>query len=348
MIPKLMTVILGNIGSIVFKNAFPKDEEGNSKHLKFWGFVWSKARALEKLEDGQYELSPKETHIHLIFSIKDRRSFAYFEEQHTFVDPETFVEVQKQGSWFVDFDGNDDSIEFTNDGGYLVFGTKPWSIGVTMLLKDMPVDNAWLTIFQNGQNRVILRRGGSNMGVYISATTDHATWGANTWFEFQWGDKLLCTWDPTAKKLKVYTSRRGLSYWSVVVPASVWDIPIPVGGEPSGNFSIGKSINDVGNYWGATSYKHFYGGFNNFIGSNKILGDVAINQYLSVLSTTVEFTPEGVEYVAGDSMDKQDFYVDLTTWCKLGEGEYPNIVDQKKLLTGGTFTGAEKGFKQLT
>ena len=78
------------------------------------------------------------------------------------------------------------------------------------------------------------------------------------------------------------------------------------------------------------------------------MGDVAREQYFS-LSSSVYFLMIMVNpIVAGDYMEQQDFYTDLSVYCDLGEGTYPEVRDKKRIIKERFyFTGADSGFANI-
>ena len=199
--------------------------------------------------------------INLVRILKENKFYIWGVEQQNLIDPANFFALQVESSKFANYDGNDDCIHFSNDGDLLRWD-KDFTLGITLLLQAQPVDYDYLTLFQNGQNRIILSRGGGNMGIYVSYSQATATNGINTWYEFTYGDKVLFIYDKTSRGLKCYVN--GSLKGTIVIPTSWAGIAIPTAGEPNGKFQIGKNTDDIGNYWSVNKYKFIHGGMNNF------------------------------------------------------------------------------------
>ena len=63
----------------------------------------------------------------------------------------------------------------------------------------------------------------------------------------------------------------------------------------------------------------YHGGLNNFIYADEAFAGPLVAEYFGVNNT----------------YDEAGFYGDLTSWVKMGEDTYPNVVDTLGALTGG-------------
>ena len=275
--------------------------------------------------------------VNIVFILKESKLYVWNIEGQVLMTPKKFFDLGVTSSSYIDFDGNDDTLDFENSGDLLDF-SKDWTLGITYLGKPIAQDSKYLTIFQNGQNRIMFRQGGDNQGVYVTSKQATYTWGANTWYALEYGDKLLFIYNSATRKLNIKVN--GVQNWNISMGANETGA-----GEPNGLFSIGKSKNDVGNYWNESHYKHFYGGFNNFIAMNSVMGEIAIAEYFELSSEV--YTDEEGDHVAGDYMESQNFSIDLTCYAPLGESPHPTVVDKKGLLTGGVFSGFAGAYKPV-
>ena len=54
-------------------------------------------------------------------------------------------------------------------------------------------------------------------------------------------------------------------------------------------------------------------------------------------------------FQVSETYDEASFYDDLTSWVKMGEDTYPNVVDTKGAFTGGALIdGTEDDFVEIT
>ena len=69
----------------------------------------------------------------------------------------------------------------------------------------MSTQTAFITLFKSGSNAIMLRRGGSNHGLYVTGNDGGTKIGANTWYAPNAGGKILFSYDGTTnKRLKYY------------------------------------------------------------------------------------------------------------------------------------------------
>ena len=244
----------------------------------------------------------------------------------------TALEVVGQFSnSFIRFDGSNDYVEFsakgTGNANLLDWG-KDWTIGVTLTEFDIASDGKFFTLFSSGQNAIMLRRGGSNQGLYLTGNDGANKAGINTWYAPNAGGKLMFVNDGTAGFLKYYIGNVDGSFAlrGVVNIASA-----TLGNNnPGTNFCIGKK---VGNNAVAESLM-FHGGMNNLITADEPFANASpmISEYFGV----------------NETYDQSSFYADLTSWVKMGEDVYPTVSDEKGVMTGGALIdGTEDDFVEI-
>ena len=244
----------------------------------------------------------------------------------------TALEVVGQFSnSFIRFDGSNDYVEFTDKGAEnanLLDWTKDWTIGVTLTEFDIASDQKFITLFSSGDNAIMLRRGGSNHGLYLTGNDGANKAGINSWHTPNAGGKLLFANDGTAGFLKYYIGNVDGSYAlrGVVNIASA-----TLGNNnPGSNFCIGKR---VGNNAVAESLM-FHGGMNNVITADEAFANASplIAEYFGV----------------NETYDEASFYADLVSWLKLGENNFPEVTDAKGIMTSGALiNGNEDDFVEI-
>ena len=244
----------------------------------------------------------------------------------------TALEVVGQfSSSFIRFDGSNDYVEFTTkgaDNADLLDWAKDWTIGVTLTEFDIASDGKFITLFSSGQNAIMLRRGGSNHGLYLTGNDGANKAGINTWYAPNAGGKLLFANDGTAGFLKYYIGNVDgtFSLRGVVNIASA----TLSNNNPGTNFCVGKK---VGNNAVAESLM-FHGGMNNVITADEAFANASpmISEYFGV----------------NETYDEASFYADLTSWVKMGENNFPEVTDTKGVMTGGELIdGTEEDFVAL-
>ena len=244
----------------------------------------------------------------------------------------TALEVVGQFSnSFIRFDGSNDYVEFSAKGAgnaNLLDWDKDWTIGVTLTEFDIASDGKFFTLFSSGDNAIMLRRGGSNHGLYLTGNDGANKAGINTWYAPNAGGKLMFVNDGTAGFLKYYIGNVDgtFSLRGVVNIASA-----TLGNNnPGANFCIGKK---VGNNAVAESLM-FHGGMNNVITADEPFANASpiIAEYFGV----------------NETYDQSSFYADLTSWVKMGESTFPEVTDEKGVMTGGALIdGNEDDFVEI-
>ena len=240
----------------------------------------------------------------------------------------TALEVVGQTSnAYIHFDGSNDYVEFAAKGAAnanLLDWTGEWTIGMTLAEFDVKSDQKFITLFSSGSNAIMLRRGGSNHGLYVTGNDGTTKIGANTWHAPNAGGKVLFCYNNS--RLKYYIGNVDGSY---ALRANYLVNTANIGGNtPSDKFCIGKKVtsNNV-----AESLM-FHGGANNLIVAAEALAGPLVEEYFQVQET----------------YDEASFYADLTSWAKMGEDSYPSVVDQKGAMTGGELLyGTEDDFVEI-
>ena len=242
----------------------------------------------------------------------------------------TAIEIVGQTSnSYIHFDGSNDYVEFSAKGATnvgLLDWTKDWTVALTLTEFEVKSDAKFITLFKSGDNAIMLRRGGSNHGLYITGNDGATKIGANTWYAPNPGGKLLFTFDSTTSRLKYYIGNVDGSY---AQRASYLVNVGSIGGNtPGDEFCIGKRVtsNAVG------ESLMFHGGANNVIVAAEALGGPLITEYFQVSET----------------YDQASFYADLTSWIKMGEDSFPTVSDTLGAMTGGALIdGNEDDFVEI-
>ena len=120
--------------------------------------------------------------------------YIYSFDLAAFVQAGAIEAVSARADHYLKLDGNDDFITLdtiTNSNiGRFDTGHSGWAVGFTVVEMTPIVDNLFMNVITNGTNRVMLRRGGSNMGIYYSNNGTQGA-GANTWMAPETGDRIL-------------------------------------------------------------------------------------------------------------------------------------------------------------
>ena len=230
---------------------------------------------------------------------------------------------------YIHFDGSNDYVEFSGTASGLLDWSQDWTVGINLIEFEVKSDGKFITLFKSGGNAIMLRRGGSNHGLYLTGNDGANKAGVNTWYAPNPGGKLLFANEGTAGFLKYYIGNVDGSFAlrGVVNIASA-----TLGNNnPGSEFSIGKR---VGNNAVAESL-NYVGGLNNFIYADEAFANASpmITEYFGVNNT----------------YDEASFYGDLNSWAKMGEDTYPNVVDTLGALTGGELIdGTEDDFVEIS
>ena len=242
----------------------------------------------------------------------------------------TALEVVGQFSnSFIRFDGSNDYVEFSAKGAdnvNLLDWSKDWTIGITLTEFDIASDGKFVTLFSSGGNAIMLRRGGSNQGLYLTGNDGANKAGNNTWYAPNAGGKLMFSNDATTGRMKYFIGNVDGSY---ALRASVTVATATLGNNnPGTNFCIGKRVSNNA----VAESLMFHGGANNVILAAEALAGPLITEYFQVSET----------------YDESSFYGDLTSWVKMGEDTFPTVSDEKSVMTGGALIdGNEDDFVEI-
>ena len=231
--------------------------------------------------------------------------------------------VAQAANSYIALDGSNDYIEFTTKGvagnaGLLDWGAD-WSIGINLMDFEVKSDGQYITLFKSGGNAILLRRGGTNYGLYVTGNYGATKIGANTWYAPEPGGKLLFTYDGTTNKRLAYYIGKPDGTFNQRANYLVNTTNIG-GNAPGTEFCIGKPVSNS---------LYYHGGLNNLITADEKFAGPIVEEYFSIQET----------------YDQAGFYDDLSSWAKLGEDPFPTVVDTKADMTGGALiNGTESDF----
>ena len=81
---------------------------------------------------------------------------------------------------YIHFDGSNDYVEFSGTSTGLLDWDADWTVGVSLVEFEVKADGKFITLFSSGSNAIMLRRGGSNHGLYVTGNDGQTKIGANT------------------------------------------------------------------------------------------------------------------------------------------------------------------------
>ena len=239
----------------------------------------------------------------------------------------TVLDIAGQSSnAYIHFDGSNDYVEFTGGATGLLDWDESWTVAISLVEFEVKADQKFITLFSSGDNAIMLRRGGSNHGLYVTGNNGATKIGANTWYAPNPGGKLMFSYDGTSKRLKYYIGNIDGSF---ALRANYLVNTANIGGNsPGTNFCIGKRVTSNA----VAESLMYHGGLNNFIYADEAIAGPNVDEYFGVNNT----------------YDEAGFYGDLNSWVKMGEDTYPNVVDTLGALTGGEFiNGTEDDFVEI-
>lgn len=303
----------------------------SSEFNKLSRFFMSKQDALDSVASGDYVPTPGTVNAVLILG---QGIMIYSFDLLDFVHISQFIHAGDQANKYIDLDGVNDYIEFNNAGDALDF-TKDFTIGVTLLGLTGPASAGKMTIFSRGGVHITLnaQAGSTNWGLYVTSNNDLYNTAnraqANTWYAPSEFSRLLFVYTASDRKLKYFIGDPSTGSFAqranLSIPQSMVD-----GQDINGGLCIGRGWSGTG---GATfSGINWHGGVNNLVISD------------------IPFTgPHLTEYFqTGEEFTEMELYSDVLAYCKLGEDVYPNVSDEKGLLTGGELiNGAADDFKDI-
>lgn len=317
-----------NITDILGVNTLALRGKG-TEFNKFSRFFSSKEDALEAVATTDYVPTPGQFNAVLILGI----GIAVWSfDLEDFVAIQDLVAAGNQASRYIDLDGANDYVEFTNlSGGTedVLDWTKNWSIGITLVgLGATTSDSKYMTLFSNGGNAIYLRRGGTNWGLYITGDGGQFISGANTWYAPSATSRILLTFNKDTYRLKYYLGEPASGSYAMRANKLVTAAHSGPGQNQVGNkLCIGKLVGNSGSY-PETAWD---GGINNLIVSNMELVGPQVAEF----------------FQTGEAFTEHEYYADLTTYARLGEDTYPAVVDTKGNATGVLINGAANDFVDI-
>ena len=236
----------------------------------------------------------------------------------------TAIEIVGQTSnAYIHFDGSNDFVEFSAKGAAnvgLLDWTQDWTIGMTLTEFEVKSDQKFITLFSSGDNAIMLRRGGSNHGLYITGNNGATKIGANTWYAPNPGGKVLFAFYKDFSRLRYYIGNVDGTY--NLRASYLVNVGAIGGNAPGTNFSIGKRVTSNA----VAESLMFHGGANNVIVSAEPLEGPYVQEYFQVSET----------------YDQASFYPDLTSWAKMGEDSFPTVKDTIGAMSGGELIGGNE------
>jgi len=305
-------------------------------------FFNSHAEALAEVANGGYVPTPGISNAVIVLG---EGIMIWNFEIEDFVNISEVAGAANQSEKYIELDGANDYINLPNLAGgsesVLDFSTD-WSVGVTFLGVEPGSDGLNMCLFRNGGCSINLKRGGTNWGLYVTSDDnlyDAATRAqANTWYAPGDFSRVLFTYNATTNRLKYYLGEPALGTYAMranlLIPASM------VSGQ-----SVGTAL-EIGNGWTGTggagfSGNHWDGGVNNLIIADMELTGPQVAEYFQDQSGDPDAP-------SSDSFLQAEYYPDLTSYCRLGEDTYPDVVDDKGNITGGALVnGTSDDFKDV-
>ena len=291
-----------------------KDNEFN----KFSRLFKSKQDALDSIASGDY--NPTEGQVNAVIILSEGIMIYSFDLQD-FVHISEFAAAGNHANRYIELDGVNDYIEFGTAGDALDF-TKDWTIGVTLVGVTGASSAKNMTLFGRGGVQITLKahEGSTNWGLYVTSDNDLYNGDkraqANTWYAPGDFSRLLFVYTASDKRLKYfigdpstgnYAQRANLS-----IPQTMVD-----GQNITGGLCIGKEWSGHGG--SGFSGINWNGGLNNLIVSHMAFTGPHLTEY----------------FQTGEEFPLMELYGDVVAYAKLGEDAFPEVSDEKGLLTGG-------------
>ena len=209
--------------------------------------------------------------------------------------------LQYTDKGYVDLDGLNDYLSFSDVDANIMDYTKEWNVGLQLSGSvDTVNDSSYITLLKRGANEVTLRKGGSNWGVYVYANGLSVA-QANTWHAPYAGSRILVVC--TGTKIKYYLE--GVLRANMTINGNVSSQ------DPAGDLEIGKGGN-IGSNW--------TGGVDNIMlmeGGQALLGKDQL-----------------YEYHSQNNVSNMSFYPSVSDFIPLGELPFPGCLGLKQVVTG--------------
>lgn len=295
---------------------------------RFSRFFQSKEDALEAVATTDYVPTPGVFNAVLILGIGIA---VYSFDLEDFVAVAELQAAGNQASRYIELDGANDYLEFSSLSGgsaNVLDWSKNWSIGLTLVgLGPTTSDNKFMTLFSNGDNAIYLRRGGTNWGLYVTGSTTY-THGANTWYAPSATSRILLTYEAATSRLKYYLGEPATGIYAMRANLAV-NSTVTSANNVGSSLCVGKSLNMTAGYPGQQVF--WDGGVNNLILSDQILTGPQVDEF----------------FQTGEAFTEHEYYADLTSYWRLGEDTYPNVVDSKGSSDGTLVNGAANDFVDI-
>ena len=259
-----------------------------------------------------------------------------------FVHIKEMIAAGAQANRYIDIDGVNDYVEFSNSGDVLDF-TKDWSIGITFVGLTGPATSNKMTLFGRGGVQITLQaleipedpdqEVQINWGLYVTSDNDLFDGSkraqTNTWYAPGNFSRIMLTYNSTTKRLKYHIGNTLTGVFLERANLLISDSMIAAQ-NITGGLCIGKAWTGQGG--SAFSGVNWNGGLNNLILSHMEFTGPALTEY----------------FQTGEAFTSMELYSDVVAYAKLGEDTYPNVTDEKGLLTGGSLVnGQPDDFKDM-
>jgi hypothetical protein len=295
---------------------------------RFSRFFQSKDDALESVATTDYVPTPGVFNAVLILGIGIA---VYSFDLEDFVALADLQAAGNQANRYIDLDGANDYLEFSSLSGgseNVLDWSKNWSIGLTLVgLGPTTSDSKFMTLFSNGDNAIYLRRGGTNWGLYVTGSTAY-THGANTWYAPSATSRILLTYEAATSRLKYYLGEPATGSYAMRANLAV-NSTVKSANNVGSSLCVGKALNMTAGYTG--QQVAWDGGVNNLILSDQVLTGPQVDEF----------------FQTGESFIEHEYYPDLTSYWRLGEDTYPNVVDSKGDSDGVLVNGAANDFVDI-
>ena len=149
--------------------------------------------------------------------------------------------------------------------------------------------------------------------------------GSNTWYRPEPNGKILFCYKASSQQLKYYLGTDDNTTYNLRATTTLNAT------SAGGNGVVDSNPLFVGKKTGASTDYHWEGGLNNLVISNICWEGSNINSFFEVGNNKQHYLEKVI-------------YSDITTYCSLGEDEYPNVIDMKNNSTGELVNGTETDY----
>ena len=299
----------------------------SGEYNTFSRFFQTKVDALNAVADGSYVPDPTRTNAVLVLGIG---IMIYSFDIMDFVVIAELAATGNQATKYIDLDGIDSHITFggRNGGSAAAMDwSQSWSLGITLVGLLPASDNAFMSLFSSGTNQVMLRRGGTNWGLYVTANDNGYQHGANTWVAPTDTDRILLTYDAATNRLKYYLGNPATGVYAMRANLAV-NSTVTSANNPGAELNVGKGGGGSGGF----TIIPWDGGVNNLLVSNTVLTGTQIDEF----------------FQTGEAFTTHEYYPAITSYCRLGEDTFPTVSDEKSNMPGGVYVNGVAGdFKDV-